>query len=34
MRRVLALVPMLVFAASATTSAEYRKIDLTIYGMD
>jgi len=34
MNRLLALVLLLVLAASATPLAEYRQIDLTIYGMD
>jgi len=34
MKRLLALVPVLIMAASTTTFAEYRQIDLTIYGMD
>jgi hypothetical protein len=34
MKRLFTLVPMLVLAASATAFAEYRQIDLTIYGMD
>ena len=34
MKRVLALLPILLIAASATAFAEYRQIDLTIYGMD
>ena len=34
MKRVLALLPIFLIAASATAFAEYRQIDLTIYGMD
>jgi hypothetical protein len=34
MKRLLTLVPVLVFAMSATARAEYRHIDLTIFGMD
>lgn len=34
MKRVLALVPLFVFALSVVAFAEYRQIDLAIYGMD
>ena len=34
MKRLLTLVPIFLVAASATAFAEYRQIDLTIYGMD
>ncbi len=34
MKRLFALVPLLVLAMSTPALAEYRQIDLTIYGMD
>ena len=34
MKRVLVLIPLLAVVLSANVGAEYRQIDLTIYGMD
>lgn len=34
MKRALVLVPLLAIALSTNAAAEYRQIDLTIYGMD
>lgn len=34
MKRLFILIPVLALAASTTAFAEYRQIDLTIYGMD
>ena len=34
MKRVLILVPLLSFALTTRAGAEYRQVDLTIYGMD
>lgn len=34
MKRLLALVPMIALATAASSFAEFRQIDLVIYGMD
>lgn len=34
MKRLLALVPMLLLVIAASAFAEFRQIDLVIYGMD
>lgn len=34
MKRFLLLAPLVVLMASANAAAEFRQIDLTIYGMD